>query len=303
MKVRHVLVIVFLLSLNMSFASQFLGLDVTICKNHTVIIHNMVIREGWADYEYLESNYSLIIDSKTGRLLDFSVPVSFMTFVDYTNKTELLELECINTIVKVPYYKTMETVAFKSEGVIIKQINVENFFCEKEKQCNSYCYEHGYNFCSEEEFKEIEKYINDSCGNGLCESYLGEDDFNCEADCVYAGKDEECTREKDGICDLDCATSEDPDCVEVREKNIKYAGLKEEISNELLEELDRKRVQFPEQSGDTTETQSETPESEKKSRPMSETILYAIFFAIMLIVFIAIVIFLKKTNQEAGINY
>jgi len=301
MRIRYILFVVFLLTLKISFASQFLGVDATICKNNTVIIHDMIVKESWADYEYDESNYSIIIDSKTGKLLDFNIPVSFITFVDYTDSAEIIELDCINTIVKVPYYKGMETMSLENKDKTIKQVNIEDFLCKDDKECNSYCFERNYDFCSEEELNEIERYINDSCGNGLCEPYLGEDDFNCESDCVFAGKDNECVREEDGICDVDCATVEDPDCALIEEKKSSYSkdifdNVDSRETSEIYNYNEGSNIKGSEE--ESSDFNKEEANKTQKKRPRSETPLYILFFVLMVSFFIGIVFFIKRANNS-----
>lgn len=53
------------------------------------------------------------------------------------------------------------------------------------------------------------------CGNGFCEE--GENYFTCPRDCPSGGRDGVCDEIVDRLCDPDCGTEQDPDCVKTPE--------------------------------------------------------------------------------------
>jgi len=69
------------------------------------------------------------------------------------------------------------------------------------------------------------KYL---CGNGICEP--NENSRSCMTDCPSGGKDNYCDAFKDGICDPDCITEEDPDC-EKKTPRIPIKPIEKGISN------------------------------------------------------------------------
>ena len=57
----------------------------------------------------------------------------------------------------------------------------------------------------------ITEPVKAECGNDLCDD--GENYQSCPQDCKSGGRDGFCDKEKDAICDPDCARTEDDDCI------------------------------------------------------------------------------------------
>ena len=57
----------------------------------------------------------------------------------------------------------------------------------------------------------ITEPVKAECGNDLCDA--GENYQNCPQDCKSGGADGFCDKEKDALCDPDCARTEDEDCI------------------------------------------------------------------------------------------
>ncbi len=67
-------------------------------------------------------------------------------------------------------------------------------------------------------FPDFSKYTLTPCNrDGTCEPERGEDYGNCPQDCILGEKDGYCDVLKEGVCDPDCRSGEDLDCVEIPE--------------------------------------------------------------------------------------
>ncbi|MBN2102239.1 MAG: hypothetical protein JW716_05205 [Candidatus Aenigmarchaeota archaeon] len=230
-KIIFIMVLIGLLIMPGALAEPILKIEFDISNEGSVSDFSAVVMEG-RPLPKNEGNLMVMIqDSKDNVLWDSGYDLDFYIYDAAVMADEMRYTD------KIPYSSNMDKMTVIYNGVVIFSSDLDicddNGACEGNENslsCPSDClpYEED-NLCIGESdgvcdpdclegFDPDCIAVQDSCGDGECDTKNNENFASCPKDCSGSA-DGVCDKQKDGMCDPDCEERDDKDCQVEEEAN------------------------------------------------------------------------------------
>jgi len=268
-----------------SIPGKIISLDLLFDKNDNVEIINLGVWYGSLDKMYdMTSKYRFeILDSESRIVLSNGIAVSFFAYGEVkmynsnaTAPSEIIEYDESHVFLRLPYSPEYKDLNIYKESKLIFNTDLGELLCNNNNICDGY------------------------------ENYL-----SCR-DCGNDSKDGFCNKILDGVCDGDCETKEDSDCIIFKNnidtkkiidsgRNNSIAGqpnpVEDDKKKEVLDKENISKTAYNKKEDKDNETESEDEVKQPKSK-MNYLVISFQVMAVIIIIIVLVNIYKKRKKEE-----